>query len=169
MDIDFYNAASAKKLGWDPSWFGAEDFDDDLAGAIADFQRHVGITADGMCGPTTFRRKFSEREADIDEYVYPHVTRRGGNSIIYNGNAFPINWHKVVLWSEDGGLKASDGMFRNIAGKPPRDVRMFVNHWDVCLNSKSCHRILENRGISVHFAIDNGGTIYQMVDLQHVA
>ena len=46
---------------------------------------------------------------------------------------------------------------------------MFVNHWDVCLSSESCAKVLNNRGISVHFLIDNDGTIYQMLDTQHAA
>ena len=25
---DFYNRASAHKLGWEPSWFGADEFDE---------------------------------------------------------------------------------------------------------------------------------------------
>ena len=28
MDKHFYNEASAKKLGWEPSWFGEKYFDD---------------------------------------------------------------------------------------------------------------------------------------------
>ena len=30
MDKIFYNEASAAKMGWEPEWFGADDFDDDL-------------------------------------------------------------------------------------------------------------------------------------------
>ena len=30
MDKNFYNEASASKLGWDPSWFGEKYFDDRL-------------------------------------------------------------------------------------------------------------------------------------------
>ena len=43
------------------------------------------------------------------------------------------------------------------------------SHWDVCLSSSSCARVLEKRGISVHFCIDNDGTIYQLLDTQHAA
>ena len=32
-----------------------------------------------------------------------------------------------------------------------------------------CHRVLEQRGISVHFAIDNDGTIYQFMDMNDIA
>jgi hypothetical protein len=46
---------------------------------------------------------------------------------------------------------------------------MFVNHWDVCLNSETCAKVLNRRGISVHFCIDNDGTIYQLVDMNHAA
>ena len=44
-----------------------------------------------------------------------------------------------------------------------------MNHWDVCLNATSCQRVLDRRGISVHFLIDNDGTIYQTLDMQHAA
>ena len=34
IDKNFYNEASASKLGWDPTWFGEKHFDDDLIKAI---------------------------------------------------------------------------------------------------------------------------------------
>ena len=30
MDKDFYNESSSAKLGWEPHWFGCDEFDDDL-------------------------------------------------------------------------------------------------------------------------------------------
>ena len=45
---------------------------------------------------------------------------------------------------------------------------MFVTHWDVCLNSRTCYKILQKRGISIHFAIDNDGTIYQFLDMNDI-
>lgn len=46
---------------------------------------------------------------------------------------------------------------------------MFVNHWDVCLDSTTCAKVLNKRNISVHFCIDNDGTIYQLIDTNHAA
>ena len=89
--------------------------------------------------------------------------------IIHNGKHLPIKWHKVVLWDEDGGFKSNPGTYTSYAGKPDREPTMFVNHWDVCLSSESCAKVLNKRGISVHFLIDNDGTIYQMLDTQHKA
>jgi hypothetical protein len=37
------------------------------------------------------------------------------------------------------------------------------------LSSRSCQRVLDKRGASVHFLIDNDGTIYQTLDMQHGA
>ena len=56
IDKNFYNESSASKLGWDPSWFGEINFDEDLINAIKKWQRAHKLTADGLCGPTTFRR-----------------------------------------------------------------------------------------------------------------
>jgi hypothetical protein len=91
------------------------------------------------------------------------------NSIVYNGRFYPIKWDKFVLWSEDGGMETSTGKYYDYSGRPPRPIRYFVNHWDVCLSSESCQKVLDKRGISVHFLIDNDGTIYQTMDMQHAA
>ena len=45
-------------------------------------------------------------------------------------------------------------------------VRQFVIHHDGCTSSDMCFSVLQNeRGLSVHFMIDNDGTIYQTIDL----
>ena len=167
MDKNFYNKASAAKLGWEPSWFGERYFDEKLVRAVKKWQKANGLTADGMCGPGTYRRVWTERQANIDDYkpTNPNYS----NYIVYNGNFVPINWEKVILWSESDGLAAQPGHYYDYSGRPKRNVRLFVNHWDVCLNSKSCNDILNRSGISVQFLIDNDGTIYQTMDMQHGA
>ena len=165
MDKDFYNESSASKLGWEPEWFGCDEFDDDLTAAIAKFQKDRKMTADGLCGPGTFRVIYNERMADLEEYR-PTDARPGEKFIISNGDYFPIEWPKVKLFFEGDGLKLSKG-YRKHSGE--RNPSFFVCHWDVCLSSKMCHRVLNQRGISVHFAIDNDGTIYQFMDMNDVA
>mgnify|MGYP003120571003 FL=1 len=167
MDKNFYNKASAAKLGWEPSWFGERYFDEKLVRAVKKWQKENGLTADGMCGPGTYRRVWTERQTNIDDYkpTNPNYS----NYIVYNGNFVPINWEKVILWSEKDGLAALPGHYYDYSGRPKRNVRLFVNHWDVCLNSKSCNDILNRSGISVQFLIDNDGTIYQTMDMQHGA
>ena len=167
MDKNFYNEASAARLGWDPSWFNERFFDDRLTRAVKKYQRSKGLSADGMCGPTTFRRLWTDRQENIDDHT--PETLQCSNYIVYNGNFTPINWDKVVLWSEPGAPKAKRGTYYDYTGRPKRRIRYFVNHWDVCLSSRSCQRVLDKRGISVHFLIDNDGTIYQTMDMQHAA
>jgi hypothetical protein len=135
--------------------------------AIKRFQKSYGLKADGLCGPTTFRRLWVERQENIDDHKpeNPHYS----NYIVYNGEFTPIKWDKLVLWSERGGLAARSGTYYDYTGRPKRDVKLFVNHWDVCLSSTQCQKVLDKRGISVHFLIDNDGTIYQTLDLQHAA
>lgn len=166
VDKVFYNQASAAKLGWEPSWFGEKHFDSMLVRAIKKWQKQRGLVADGMCGPTTFRRLWTERRSAINE------TKRKktySNHIINDGEFHPIDWDKVVLWTDEGGLKAKPGTYYDYTGKPKRKIKQFVNHWDACLSSKSCQDVLDKRGLSVHFLIDNDGTIYQTLDMQHAA
>jgi N-acetylmuramoyl-L-alanine amidase len=45
-------------------------------------------------------------------------------------------------------------------------MRQFVVHHDGCQDSRTCFHVLHNeRGLSVHFLIDNDGTIFQTLDL----
>lgn len=169
IDKIFYNKSSADSLEWDPSWFGESEFDNKLVSAITRWQKEKGLVADGLCGPSTYRRIWTERDAEIDEYRPCDHKRKDKSYVVHNGNFIPIKWDKVVLWSDDGGLKSKPGTYTSYAGKPDRDPIMFVNHWDVCLSSESCAKVLNQRGLSVHFLIDNDGTIYQMLDTQHKA
>jgi len=166
VNKNFYNQSSATSLGWDPTWFGEKYFDEVLVRAIKKWQRVRNLTPDGLCGPMTFRRIWTEREADIDEHKPEHAPHYA-NYIVYNGNFLPIKWDKIVLWSEAAGFKARPGSYYDYTGRSARKVRLFVNHWDVCLNSRSCQSVLDKKNISVHFLIDNDGTIYQTIDMQH--
>ena len=65
MDKIFYNEGSAAKLGWTPDWFGCDDFDEDLIEAIIEFQKELGLTADGLMGPSTYRRIYNHRVASF--------------------------------------------------------------------------------------------------------
>jgi hypothetical protein len=166
MDKVFYNEGSAAKLGWTPSWFGVKDFDEDLIVAIKAWQKKQGITADGLCGPTTYRRVYTQRESEIGSYrPFTALTKENAH-IVHKGNFLPIKWDKVVLWSDSRGLKVHGGYTPYFE---ERKINFFVNHWDVCLNSESCAKVLNKRGISVHFCIDNDGTIYQLLDTNHAA
>jgi hypothetical protein len=91
------------------------------------------------------------------------------NFVVHNGKFIPIDWPKVVLWDEPDGLMITPGKYYDNSGDEDREPSMFVNHWDVCLSAESCARVLNQRGISVHFCLDNDGTIYQLLDTQHGA
>ena len=164
-----YNQSQAEKYGWDPSWFGCEDFNEELLDSIKEFQRKHGLVPDGMCGPGTFRRLWTEREEEQELHRIEILEENDKKYIVYNTEHFEIFWPKVVLWNQENGQEASKGHFSSYAGERPRKPRFFVNHWDVCLSSSSCFRVLEKRGISIHFGIDNDGTIYQWLDMQHAA
>ncbi len=49
-------------------------------------------------------------------------------------------------------------------------IKQFVIHHDGCTSSDMCFNVVQNeRGLSVHFLIDNDGTIYQTIDLALMA
>jgi len=162
MDIEgkiFYNQGSAAKLGWKPEWFKAEGFDEDLIVKIEQFQENHDLSPDGLCGPLTFRRLQTDREAAFE------MSRPTG--IIANGKEIFIDWHKVVNLFDQGNFALPAGCYRGVERK--RNPTMVVTHWDAALSAKSCYNILKKREISSHFVIDNDGTIYQMVDTQNIA
>ena len=140
MDKNFYNRSSADSLGWDPTWFGEKYFDEKLVRAIKKWQKAHGLAGDGLCGPMTYRRIWTERQSAIHEHTPD--SPRYSEYIVYNGKFVPIKWHKVVLWSEEGGLSAKKGSYYDYTGRSKRSIRLFVNHWDVCLSSESCAKVL---------------------------
>jgi hypothetical protein len=166
MDKEFYNEASASKLGWDASWFIPNHFEYDskLTRAIKEFQREHDLKPDGMCGPNTYRRLL----AHIEETKQHNPTSipAGSEFLYYRGKPIPIKWDKVSTFKDSGSLKLT-GRKRSY-GTRKRNIKYFVNHWDVCLSSESCVKVLNRRNLSVHFCIDNDGTIHQLADLNDV-
>ena len=145
-----YNKRSAKKYGWTPNWFGAEKFDSYLLDRVKEFQRIHDLKSDGLVGPVTYRRVYTNREA------YPASDKR----ILCNGAMIPIEWDKVKL------SLLKEGTYKKQTRR--RTPSMVVTHWDVCLSAESCKRVLEKRGISTHFVIDNDGTIVQLADCNDI-
>ena len=50
-----------------------------------------------------------------------------------------------------------------------KNVDQFVIHYDVCGTSRTCFKVLHDRGLGVQFMLDIDGTIYQTMDLQEQA
>jgi len=165
-----YNRNQAKAFGWDPTWFGCDEFDGKLLDAIALFQAQEGLSPDGMCGPATYRRVRTRRESEQEyEETRTQSSSFKNQTIYYNGKPCAIHWDKVRLWTDPGGLALTKGYSDGppVGSAKGRQTQFFVTHWDVCLNSKSCAKVLDQRGISVQFCIDNDGTIYQLLDAVH--
>ena len=160
---NFYNKRSAKKYGWNPSWFAASDFDNVLVENIKDFQLKYDLEQDGLCGQMTYRRMLSEREASL---CTGSETENKEKYIICDGTKVPIKWEKVNNIYDVENYALPKNCYRYY--KPnKRKIKMIITHFDVCLSAESCKRVIQKKGISSHFVIDNDGTICQMVDPQH--
>ena len=107
----------------------------------------------------TYRRKVADREAS--PFVEEDLRKKNHGHIICAGEKVEIGWDKVDIdFIKEGCFSIQ---------RKVRKPTMVVTHWDAALSAKSCKRILERRGISTHFVIDNDGTIVQLVDTNHVA
>ena len=147
-----YNIAQAAKNKWAPAWFGCTIFDAELIAAIEAFQISHDLLADGLCGPATYRRIFTEKESTEEKHILFHDIK------------IPIHWPKVVLFNESNGLKCKQGSY-SVIHSSTFSPDYFITHWDVALSSKSCEKILSRRNISVHFTICNDSTIYQLLPM----
>ena len=152
-----YNKKSAKKYGWAPFWFAAQQFDQFLVESIKGFQRAHDLTADGLCGPETYRRAYTHLEARVNEEA---ITADNSSFILCDGEKIGIEWDKVRM----DPIKS--GCYKNVFSH--RTPTMVVTHWDATLSAKSCKNILEKKGISTHFVIDNDGTIVQLLDTNNI-
>ena len=86
-----YNIDQAAKNKWAPAWFGCVYFDAELVAAIEAYQAANNLVADGLCGPSTYRRIYTERESKDNSYI------------IHHGKPVLIHWPKVVLWMMSTG------------------------------------------------------------------
>jgi len=149
--INNYNKRSAKKYGWHPSWFDKNltEFNSELIDCIKWFQSFHNLKTDGMAGSMTFRRLLSTKDLEEPE-----------NYILVNGQRIEIDWDvKVDLMPKN--------CYRSWRGE--RKPNMIVTHWDATTSAEKCKRVLQARGISTHFCIDNDGIIYQYVDTNNAA
>ena len=159
-----YNLAESRRNGWNASILGEDKIDEHFCEVVKQFQTKHGLTADGMLGPTTFRRIVAEKEANFSA---PHSPSESGvDHIICGGKKVTIKGKvKVLTWQESSGLTIRGGY----STASSRNIKHFITHWDATLSAKSCRDILQQRGLAVHFLIDNDGTIYQLVDTMHKA
>ena len=152
--INRYNKRTSKELGWFPSWLGAEDFDQNLIEKIIKFQESHDLEPDGYVGINTFRRLKLWYELREESSL-------ASSGLLVNKKIETIGWHMVKRdLLPSGCYKVS---------RKERNPHVIVTHWDVCTSADSCKRVLEKRGISTHFVIDNDGTIVQLVDPNNVA
>tara|TARA_R110000824_G_C15225356_1_gene677988 strand:+ start:2833 stop:3687 length:855 start_codon:yes stop_codon:yes gene_type:complete len=147
----YYNKKSSKKYGWHPSWLDIQltKFDEELIDYIKNFQLMHDLVADGLIGPTTFRRLLANRDL-----------QRSENYILINGNHIAIDWDIKHDIMPNSCYKTWPRL---------RKPNMIVTHWDATTSAEKCKRVLQARGISTHFCIDNDGIIYQYVDTNNAA
>lgn len=110
--------------------------------------------------------KFVEKKLVLkDPPVYKEVAPK--KFLWCDGERVEIPWKKVVTYKEEPkwSLPAKNMKLEF----SDRKAKQFVIHWDGCLNSKMCHKVLQGRGLSVHFCIDNDGTIIQLMDTNNIA
>ena len=157
-----YNERSSEDLGWLPAWFGCAGFGPGLQRKIKEYQLENDLEADGLCGPATYRRIYSDQMKDID-----------GEYIICNGQKIPIDWPHVETFDENPGIKSPNGSYKRRMRGNDRQVDHFIVHWDATLSAKHCMKILKRRKppLSVHFCIDNApeAKIYQLLDTSQIA
>ena len=135
MSIDdkiFYNEASATKLGWAPEWFDCAKHGEKLVAAVAEFQKEHHLTADGCCGPATYRRLYNDRVANWDDHAPMAHKNNSESFIIYNSEYIRIDWPKVKLFFEGGGLKLRSGFKRMQKKRDPKFL--------FAIGTSACHR-----------------------------
>jgi len=159
----FYNTASSAKLDWQPEWFGVSGFGRSLIKAVKLFQKDHGLVTDGLVGPVTFRRIFTQHTTDI-EAIDP-LELSSSNYIICDLKKVKVEWDKVISIDSQESKTLPKQNYKTYSRH--RKPSMIVTHWDVALSATSCYNILRKKGISSHFCIDNDGTIYQFVDTNH--
>ena len=102
--------------------------------------------------------------------------KRKGDEIVVAGRFFHTGT-PVVLWADPGGYDARRGQNPEQPDAArgmdlptlQSNVDQFVLHFDAAGTSRTCFKVLQERGLSVHFMLDLDGVIYQTLDLKERA
>ena len=103
-------------------------------------------------------------------YTTPEESKDGGQDMpkIYTGDeTIELEWDKVETYVDTPKWAIPEGNYKKVSSR--RKVNNIVVHWDGCLDSEMCHRVITNRGLSVHFCIDTDGTIIQLMNTNDIA
>ena len=125
----------------------------------------LGIDKDGV-------EQFINEDFSEEELVHAREQFRIDNinkNIRCKETEVSIDWEDTVLWSDERGLECKSTQYKTVSGDRRPSIDKIVVHWDGCLSSNQCAKVLRDRGLSAHFCIDNDGTIYQLMDTNHVA
>ena len=107
-----------------------------------------------------------DEKNDLIGEKYSNVGQITHDYIIYKGQKVKTDF-PVITFDEPSGLKAKEGSYKKSSKQ--RKIDLGVLHWDASLSSRNTQKILDNRGLSAHFLIDNDGTIFQTMDLNDIA
>lgn len=127
--------------------------------------KSLGTDASGEEWGTTADLSDEDLEHAREQFAIDNEPQK---NIVCNGNDVTIDWEDTILWTEPGALMCKSNQYKTVAGNRAQTIDKIVVHWDGCLSSKQCAKVLEDRGLSAHFCIDNDGTIHQLMDTNHV-
>jgi hypothetical protein len=116
-----------------------------------------------------------EKRYDIEHPVVTYEDEKGYSAYVPHRTD---NIGEIYAFDPAPGLKQRATRFRTrramggslSLSRMRQTVRQLVIHLDGCLSANMCFNVLHNqRGLSVHFMVDNDGTVYQTLDLAHCA
>ena len=116
--LSFANTRSSSRLSARRASY-LSDFNEELQNAIIKFQVEYDLVPDGLVGPMTFRRLFTNHELEIEE-------EKSENHILINGEQVPIKWDVEIDMIKPGAFRKYRGV---------RKPNMIVTHWDVCTSA----------------------------------
>jgi hypothetical protein len=115
-----------------------------------------GITAD-----------LDEEELELARQQF-EIDNAPAANIICNGHEVGIDWEKTKTFEDTPDMSCAPNQYKRVSGDRASSIDKIVVHWDGCLNSAQCVKVLRERGLSAHFCIDNDGTVYQLMDTNHI-
>jgi len=126
---------------------------------------------------TLFKTKTKKREKILvpskdmleEESPTPVFVKKNLKHIWCDGERVVIDWPKVITHKEEEKWRLPEKCMRIFLPARDEKIDKFVVHWDGCFSAFMCHQVLESRGLSVHFCIDNDGTIIQLMDTNNIA
>lgn len=154
---------SQRTLKWEASYFNSKNVNDELISNIEEFQKQNSLSITGLVDSFTYRLIYN-----IKSNPEPNKEYIASKEIIYNNKSINT-WFNINNFKENKELELLPEQYEDHTNKSLRNINTIIIIPDYCKNVETNFLLNKHLSHSCHFAIDQNGEIFQLLNIQNIA